>query len=272
MLKLDSGAKVKVFEKKDLRNKLGFNEQEIKIVMRYQKEFPELLQEHTDNDFVVDARKLWGQLGNPYNHYNHWIERKVFKKNYQESIDYFNMDKKVHIENTNINREQKETFFTVDAAKHIAMSENTEKGREIRSYFILMERAIRDMDKWILVRNPEKEGYKQLCEAINSNYKLTHKGKEAHPTMYSNEADMINRSLLGAKAKKIRQILDVQDDKTRDNLTIQVNQALYELQLVDIALIMGQISFEQRKNIMQNVCRNKYIDITLAVKELEGVA
>jgi phage anti-repressor protein len=258
-----------VFEKKDLRNKLGFSEQEIKIVMKYQKDFPELLQDHEDGAFIIDNRKFWIQLGKPNNHYNHWSGRKVFKKNYIKNVDYLNVDKIVHIENTNIKREQKDTYLTVETAKHIALSENTEKGREVRSYFILIEKAMRDMDKWILVRNPEKEGYKQLCEAINSNYKLTHNGKEANPFMYSNEADIINQCLLGAKAKQIRKYLEIDDDSTRDNLSTMVNQAIYELQLMDIALIMGQIDPMQRKVTMQSVCDTRYKHISLMVQRLE---
>lgn len=92
--KLENGNKVKIFEKKDLKNKLGFSADEIKIVMRYQKDFPELLQEHTDNDYIINARVLWERLENPYNQYTHWMERKVFKKSYVENIDYISIGKK----------------------------------------------------------------------------------------------------------------------------------------------------------------------------------
>ncbi|MEK4008314.1 antA/AntB antirepressor family protein [Paenibacillus sp. FSL H3-0333] len=266
--KLENGNKVKIFEKKDLKNKLGFSADEIKIVMRYQKDFPELLQEHTDNDYIINARVLWERLENPYNQYTHWMERKVFKKSYVENIDYISIGKKTYIENTNITRNQIDTFFTVDAAKHIAMSENSEKGREVRSYFILMERAMRDMEKWIMVRNPEKEGYNQLMDAVKSNYMLTHSGKEPHFGVYSNEGDMINVCLLGARAKEIRALLEVKDNQTRDNLTTQINKAIYELQIMDIGLLMGQLDFSQRKATLLKMCKNKYSHIYLQSNKL----
>ncbi|PIH59099.1 antA/AntB antirepressor family protein [Paenibacillus sp. LK1] len=238
--------------------------------MKYQKDFPELLQEHTEKNFVIDNRILWEHLGKPYDKYNHWFNRKVRKQGWTENVDYITRWKKIHLVNDGF-KELENQYFTVESAKHIALSENSAKGKEVRSYFILLERAVRDMEKWILVRNPEKEGYKQLCEAVNSNYKLTHNGKEANIFVYSNEADMINECLLGAKAKQIRLFLEIEDDKTRDNLTIQINQTLYELQLVDIALIIGQIDFKQRKSMLENLCNTKYKHISLAATELEQV-
>lgn len=41
--KLENGTKVKIFTQADLTEKLGMGGDEVKIVMKYQKEFPELL-------------------------------------------------------------------------------------------------------------------------------------------------------------------------------------------------------------------------------------
>lgn len=268
-IKLENGNKVKVFEKKkDLIDKLGFTESEAKIVMKYQRDFPELLQHHKENDFIIDLKIMWTKLGNPYNQFNKWYERKVLKNGYIENKDFLNVDKIVHIENTNIKRTEFDHYLTVDCAKHVAMSEQTDIGREIRDYFILMERALREMDKWLLVREPEKEGDKQMKSFLKSQYMLNHNGKEPTQFVYSNESDMLNQALLGAKAKQIRAILEADDCHTRDHLRTEVNQALYELQMMNSGLIMGNMDYKQRKKAIKNICDTKFIHIKLIAEEM----
>ncbi|QEK12592.1 hypothetical protein FQB35_09780 [Crassaminicella thermophila] len=53
--------KVKVFEKKELIEKLGFTEEDAKLVMKYQKTFPELLQDGVEG-FVIDAETFMGAI------------------------------------------------------------------------------------------------------------------------------------------------------------------------------------------------------------------
>lgn len=266
-IKLENGNKVKVFEKKELIEKLGFTEAEAKTIMKYQKQFPELLQDHKENDFIIDGRNLWEQLKQPQSDFSHWINRKVIKKGYKLNVDYSSSDRIV--ERAVGATSTIDYRFTVDAAKHIALSENTDTGREVRTYFILMERAIREMDQWLMVRHPEKVGYKQLTSTLNANYKLSHEGKEAPFYLYTTEADMINQCLLGHKAKVIRKLIDADDNITRDHFKVEVNQALYELQIMDCGLVMGNMEYEKRKEVIQKACDTKFIHIVLKAREFE---
>jgi hypothetical protein len=81
--------------------------------------------------------------------------------------------------------------------------------------------------------------------------------------MYSEESDMINLCLLGSRAIEIRKILDAEDNQTREYLSIQVNQAIHELQILDIGLISSNIEFDQRQTMIQNMCKTRFKHITI---------
>lgn len=255
-----NGIKVKVFTKKDLMQKLGFEEDESKLIMKYQKTFPELLQDDIE-DFVIDSRLLWDQLDKPYTKYADWIKKKVMKSKWLENKDYITISKKIDLANKGY-KEIDTHLFTVDMAKNVCMMENTDKGRLTRSYFILMEKALRNMDDWLIVREPQKEGYKEMCVELDKVYKAKNPHEKTIPFhIFTNEANMINVALLGLDAKNIRRSLEIKDCQTREWLNTEVNKALYELQLINSSLISSGMSFENRKQIIENTCNNKYIGL-----------
>lgn len=257
--------KVKVFTKADLREKLGFNDEEVKLIMKYQKIFPDLLQEI--DGFVINARTLWENLGKPYSEFKKWYDKKVLSYGYAENRDFINIEQKVDIKNTNISRTQREFYLTVDCAKNVAMAERTDKGRLVRDYFIMIEKALRKMDNWVLIREPEKEGYKELCKYLDAKYQETHPNNKTPFYVYSNEANMINISLLGKNAKQIIAFLGTKDTETREHLNAETNKVLYELQILDSSLIITKLDFEKRKSIIETTCKVKYSKLVLEIKD-----
>lgn len=248
--------KVKVFTKNDLSEKLGFNKEELNLIMKYQKKFPELLQ--NTEGCNIDARDLWKELNEPQGKFANWIKRKVISKGFTEDIDYIRFHKTVKGDSKGYgNKSTEEYNLTIDTAKHVAMMENTLTGSLIRNYFILTEKALRKMDEWIIIREPEKLGYKELCKQLDLSYFNKHKGKTPNH-LYSNEANMINRALLGKDAKTIREFLGTKDNQTREHLNAELNQSLYELQILDSGLIISGLDYYQRKEIIESVCNTKY--------------
>lgn len=61
-------------------------EEDIEIVLEYQRTFPELLQEGVDG-FVIDTKKLHKSLGVGRD-YSTWIKGRINKYNFKESVDY----------------------------------------------------------------------------------------------------------------------------------------------------------------------------------------
>lgn len=265
--------KVRAFEKKDLIEKLDFTENEAKLVMKYQKTFPELLQEI--EGFVIDARILWEQLDKPQGKFNDWARRKLKITGFIENADYIGFTQAcVKPQGGRPNEEYK---LTLETAKHLAMSTGLdnnsslkvrEKGRLVRGYFIFMEKALRKIDEWLLIREPEKEGYKQLSAILDNQYKHEHTPNY----IYSNEANMINKGLLGLSAKEIQRLLETKDKNTREHFNGIINKALYELQIMDSSLVMAGLDYDKRKQVMINICKTKYTNIQLMVTELRKVA
>ncbi|MCT4542913.1 MAG: antA/AntB antirepressor family protein [Vallitalea sp.] len=248
--KLKDGNKTKIFTKKELIEKLNFTDQEAKVVMDYQKKLPILI---GSND--VDARLLWEQLGQPQGEFNKWAKRKIIDKGFAENQDFFSFDKIVEREIGATIRT--EYTLTMDTAKNVSMMENTDMGRLIRKYFIKMEKALKDYEQWEMIRNPEKESYKQLCTALKDNYTKRY-GVEPDGREYSREADMLNILLLGYTAKDVKTILNSKDNVTREHFDIEINKALDELQILDTGLVISGIEFEKRKEIIELTCRGKY--------------
>ena len=264
VVKINS-TKVKIFQKKELIEKLNFTEDEAKIIMKYQKTFPELLQDGIEG-FVIDARILWKQL-KVKRQFGNWIKDKIEQYNYIENIDFtsFNKNVKREIGGTQI----KDYYFTIECAKKISIRQNNEMGNLVCNYFILMEKALRNYEYWTMVREPQKEGYIKLSKTLDENYKLSHEGEKAHNYIYSNEADMINRALLGDSAKNINALLDNKDKCTREHLNTEINKTINELETMDMALVMAGLDYESRKKTIANICNTKYSGISFEIKGLK---
>lgn len=251
------------FTKVFLTNVLGMEQEQVKMVMKYQRLFPSLL---TDQEgFCVDGRTFWKELGKPQGDFSNWINRKVVKKQFEENIDYSSFHKTVEREKGAT--VAKEYTLTIDCAKNVAMMENTKYGMKVRKYFILMEKALKGMQEHLIIRHPEKAGYKEMCKQLDVQYCKEHEEATSAPNyIYSNNANMINRALLGKTAKEIKVSLDMADNHTRENLSIEVNKALYELQVLNTSLIIADMDYKQRKSIVEQSCKVKYNNLVEEVR------
>ena len=89
---------------------------------------------------LVDARELHRRL-KVQTSFNHWFNRRVLEYNFDENKDYFTENQLLDKNDKKYpHRPRTEYFLTIDMAKEIAMVERTEVGKEIRNYFIEMER------------------------------------------------------------------------------------------------------------------------------------
>ena len=92
---------------------------------------------------LVDARELHRRL-KVQTAFNHWVNRRVSEYNFDENKDYFTENQLLDKNDKKYpHRPRTEYFLTIDMAKEIAMVERTEVGKEIRNYFIEMEKIAR---------------------------------------------------------------------------------------------------------------------------------
>lgn len=92
---------------------------------------------------AVNARELHEKL-EVTTPFHHWIERRLEETQAIKNQDFTSMDKIVHREIGASSR--KEYILSLDIAKHIAMLERSEKGREVRQYFIDVEKKSREAE------------------------------------------------------------------------------------------------------------------------------
>ena len=91
---------------------------------------------------AVNARELWQKLG-VKTQFNHWIGRRINDYGFEDGVD-FTVVKNGH----GVNGQFKPTEYiiSIDMAKELAMVENNERGREIRRYFIEVEKQYRKQE------------------------------------------------------------------------------------------------------------------------------
>lgn len=255
--------KVKVFEEEDLMHKLNFSKADCDLVLEYQRTFPELLQEGLDG-FIIDGEVLWNELNKPQGEYGKWFKRKI-KPIFTENADYLKADKLVVL-NKRASKLLERHMFTMESAKHIAMMTGSDKnssdevrriGNLVRNYFIKMETAVRNYEKWTSTREPEKKNWNYMIECLE----LWCRNRDfdyADEVFKKREANLINESLLGMRAIDLRVCLGYKDKTTRDHLNCEINHAINELQLLNSSLLLANMDFSDRKNIIVSTCNSRY--------------
>jgi anti-repressor protein len=89
---------------------------------------------------AVDARELHRVLG-ANRDFSNWVKARIADLDLVEGLDFekFNDSASPNLASAN----RIDYAITLDAAKHIALSERTQKGREVRAYFIECEKKLR---------------------------------------------------------------------------------------------------------------------------------
>ena len=250
---------MKKFNKRQLVDQCGFTPDETKTILDYQKKLPILVENDNMDNFCVDARDLWKQLGEPQGKFADWIKRKLITKKtkggaliFIENKDYSTISQKCEIANTGGFKEHLEYMLTVECAKNISMMENTDNGALCRKYFILMERAVKRNVEWELIRYPLRQGYKQMQKALNE-YMQRMVQRNADDWDYRFEADALNVIATGFKAQEIRLYVGCQDTRTRDSLTATYNEYLLKLQELNIIYLgMNLNRYDRYKMLKQS--------------------
>lgn len=245
--------KVKIFEEDELREKLGMSEQNVQLVDTYQRLFPELLQDDIEG-FIINSRTLWEKL-NEGAEYSTWFKRRSNKLKLAENVDYSSID-------TSVKREKggtilKEKYVTLEVAKDIAFLSGTSIGKEVRDYFKLMEKTLRDYENWKNVREPEKQNATVMKLHI-ANWCDRNGYDKTLENFYQREFNLLNESLTGLNAQGIKNYLKYKDIQTREHLDCNINSALDFLQKLNTSLLDSNMSFEKRGRIIKTTCTNQY--------------
>jgi len=112
------------------------------------------------------------------------------------------------------------------------------------------------LDKWIIERLNQEHEWKQKRIAAKTGYlPMTDAVENAHDPAkfyhYTNEADLINRIVLGMSSKKFKKLNNVDD--VRDALDALQLKQIENLQLVNTGLIKIGMDFETRKHHLKTL-------------------
>lgn len=247
---------VQKFTKKELQ-RLGCIDEEISLVMKYQKLLPILSEDNDTYGFSVDARIMHEQL-KVKKKFATWIKSNL--KDYVEGIDYIISSPRETDVKTSMFSKDFDYYLTLSLAKEIAMytgknsqasAELKEISRTVRLYFILMERIVRDNKEWLSIRNPERKEYNDMCEALSNNiYK--HSARPADKYDYAREANVLNIICCGSEAQSIRNYfgLNNNNELTRDSLEKDYNEKLAFLQKQNMIYLGLDMPIVERVNML----------------------
>lgn len=160
----------------------------------------ELLKVNYDNDRItLSARELHKFLG-VTERFGNWFER-MNQYGFQESIDY--LGRKVF--NTQAHQELQDYEITLDMAKEIAMIQRSDKGKEVRQYFLELERRWNSPEA--VMNRALEYSRKQVKALMEEKQGLIKENKELQPkALFADAVSASNESILiGQLAKLIRQ-------------------------------------------------------------------
>lgn len=123
--------------------------------------------------------------------------------------------------------------------------------RLVDSFIQFREKVAREA-KIQLERNIARMEYKPMTDAVKES--KIQEGKEPAHYHFSNEADLINRIVLGVSSAKFRKDNDIgKTDPIRDYLSHQQIHAITELQRANTVFISMGWDFEQRKESLKGL-------------------
>ena len=125
----------------------------------------------------------------------------------------------------------------------VAMGFNGEEALKFKKDYI---DAFENMRELIITRELSKDGYKLMGEAIKTYLDDNH-----NPYLYSNEANMINKLVLGMTAKKFKELNNLdKNDANRDHYAISQLDIWDKCQRFNAQLISIGVDFKERKEML----------------------
>jgi len=153
--------------------------------------------------------------------------------------DFTNLNFKVSEYKDSTGKKNKEYLLNRKSFALVVMGFTGDKAMNFKKMYI---EAFENMFNLIQTRIMSKEGYKIMTDAIRDNI------KDAKFYTYSNEADMVNKIVLGMTAKQFKELNNVDD--IRDNLIQDKLSNLNKAQILNAQLIKSNMKHTERSSIL----------------------
>jgi len=185
----------------------------------------------------VNARDLWGNL-EIKQQFADWMKSQIATLGIEENIDYILISLKSETNGRGGDRKSMDYIITTDTAKHISMASRTPKGKEVRNYFIAVEkefRAVTVQDSTQLAEITQQnrvivDSFNKLVTLLNDRDKREvelHNQKIAayRPTLSAKELDRIVETV-SMSAVHIAKLKKISFDKAKSILFATLNAHL----------------------------------------------
>lgn len=199
---------------------------------------------------TVNARELHAFL-NVGRDFSSWIKDRIDEYGFIHGVDYVVFTK--FGENHKGGIPQKEYAVSIDMAKELSMVERNEQGRLARRYFIDCETLLIEvapdlnqlaLEQWHGEREASKDNSKLMSEALVAHRER--QGKATLPHHHSNEANLINRLVLGMNAAKWAKSHGV-SGPIREHMSAYQLTLIAYLERSNAALLDAGMPFVERK-------------------------
>ncbi|MGV9141873.1 MAG: Rha family transcriptional regulator [Promethearchaeota archaeon] len=144
------------------------------------------------------------------------------------------------------NRKYKEYLLTKDGLVFLVMGYTGKKAAKFKEAYI---EQFNKMEKLIRNRHFAKIEYKPMTDAIKE-YR-ENRGEKIKFYHFTNEADMLNRIVLGMTSKEYREKHDIDKSEVRDHLPNWQLKAIKHLQRLNTDLIHSGLEYDDRKEILR---------------------
>ena len=191
---------------------------------------------------INNARKQVGEPQVRLNKFNEKIEDELEGDHYTKSV----------VQNSN-NTQSFVYQLTKDQCMLLSMRESKIVRRNVLEKLKAIDAKLIEKQSHNITRAESKLEYRPMTDAIA----LAH--EEIKPYHFSNEADLINRIVLGCTASKFRKENDILiGDGIRDYLTTLQLKCIVDLQRANTVYIEDGLEFQERKAKLQSLFDRKH--------------
>lgn len=194
---------------------------------------------------TVNARIVheWLGVGRDF---STWIKARIEKYGFVEHVDYCTAEALSSPESgSSKSRHQTmiEYHCTPDMVKQLAMVENSEKGQLVRLYYLDCEVVAASKLAALEERRSMAVEFRPMTDAIQQAH------EDPKPYHFSNEADMINRIVLGMSSAQFKAHHEIsKDGAVRDYMTHEQMKAIIDLQRANTVFITMGMAYDERKD------------------------
>lgn len=193
-----------------------------------------------EEQLCVNMRNVHNALGVGKD-YSTWIKDRIMRYGFEKGSD-FEVFPEIGENPENGGRPRNEYYFTLDAAKEIAMVENNEHGREIRKYFIACEKQLR---KTMPNFNDPLEAAKAWIKAEEEKRKAQLEAQAA-------------RTALSQKSAALAELLNDWGEGETFHSVIAESKRICKYYNVKYAIDPGDTVYKQLGQLMTKLCNGGY--------------